>query len=392
MKYTIYRAVQKLWLHKKVYVFLLAEIVLGIGVVLCGFHSKTCADHRLKSYTEQNANGLDLRGIVTGDQSQPAITVQDYRSIQEKYGRSGRFSYMILIHEIYRLPGEEEVRDMTIASMNDEFFESIWGFSPQPEVVYLGNQLGSDYKKNIEFFSGWIKFDESKIHVGEKNFSTCLLPLKPSTLILSAETEFDQTVSSMLILPESQLEFIEQHTIGSPIVFFHIDPIQKQSVDFVYDIARWLQNEHPKYQYQVIDQRLQMEKSIQDLTVQIKELSWVAQIVLMITVVGIVGILLIFLERRRREMAICRMLGATEHQLFAELFWEIFLLTLLGGILSFTLLFASMPYLSTSVFKVTFQWKSIFIMLGIVTSITLISCSCAMASVHNHSPLKVLRS
>lgn len=392
MKYTIYRAVQKLWLHKKVYVFLLAEIVLGIGVVLCGFHSRTCANQRLKSYTEQNANGLDLRGIVIGDQRKAAITVQDYRNIQKKYGRGGRFSYMILIHEIYRLPGDEEVQDMIVVSMNDEFFESIWGFSPQPEVVYLGNQIGSDYKKNMEFFSDWLKFDESKIHVGEKAFSTCLLPLKPSTLILSAEAELDQTVSSMLILPESQLGFIEQHTIGSPIVFFHIDPIQEEDVDFVYEIARWLQSEHPKYQYQVIDQRLQMEKSIQDLTAQIKELSWVAQIALVITVVGMVGILMIFLERRRREMAICRMLGATKQQLFAELFWEIFLLTLLGGILSFTLLFVSIPYLSTSIFKVTFQWRSIFIMFGIVISITLVSCSCAMASVYSHSPLKVLRS
>ena len=233
---------------------------------------------------------------------------------------------------------------------------------------------------------------ENEIYVGEKTFSTYLLPQKISTLVLAAETEFDQAVSSMLILPESQLEFLEQHIIGSPIVFFRIDPLKDQAVDFIYDIARWLQDEHPEYQYQVIDQRLQMEKSIRELTSQIQQLSWFAKISLMITVVGLVGVLLIFLERRRREMAICRMLGATKYQLFAELFWEVFLLTLMGGILSILLLFTLIPNLSTVVFRVTFQWKSIFIVLGTATFITLISCSCAIAAISSNSPLKILRS
>lgn len=392
MKYTIYRAGQKLWLHKKVYVFLLIEIALGLGVVLCGFHSRACADYRLKLYQEQNADGLNLRGIATGNQRQLAITVQDYRNIQKNYGRNGCFSYMILMHAIYRLPGDEGVQDMTIVSMNDAFFESIWGFSPQPEVAYLGNRIGSDCRKNMEVLADWLRCKENEIYVGEKTFSTYLLPQKISTLVLAAETEFDQAVSSMLILPESQLEFLEQHIIGSPIVFFRIDPLKDQAVDFIYDIARWLQDEHPEYQYQVIDQRLQMEKSIRELTSQIQQLSWFAKISLMITVVGLVGVLLIFLERRRREMAICRMLGATKYQLFAELFWEVFLLTLMGGILSILLLFTLIPNLSTVVFRVTFQWKSIFIVLGTATCITLISCSCAIAAISSNSPLKILRS
>lgn len=299
---------------------------------------------------------------------------------------------MILMHAIYRLPGDEGVQDMTIVSMNDAFFESIWGFSPQPEVAYLGNRIGSDCRKNMEVLADWLRCKENEIYVGEKTFSTYLLPQKISTLVLAAETEFDQAVSSMLILPESQLEFLEQHIIGSPIVFFRIDPLKDQAVDFIYDIARWLQDEHPEYQYQVIDQRLQMEKSIRELTSQIQQLSWFAKISLMITVVGLVGVLLIFLERRRREMAICRMLGATKYQLFAELFWEVFLLTLMGGILSILLLFTLIPNLSTVVFRVTFQWKSIFIVLGTATCITLISCSCAIAAISSNSPLKILRS
>lgn len=123
MSYIIHRAVRKLWLHKKVYFFLLIELVLGISIILCGFHSSICATQRLETYQAQNAFGLDFRANVSGDQTIPAITVQDYQAIRQKYFQQGTFSYMILKHAIYTLTNTENVQNITIVSMSDTYFE-----------------------------------------------------------------------------------------------------------------------------------------------------------------------------------------------------------------------------------------------------------------------------
>lgn len=392
MSYIIHRAVQKLWLHKKVYSFLFIELILGMSIILCGFHSRVCAAQRLETYQSQNTLGLDIRASISGDQTIPAITVQDYQAIQQKYFQQGTFSYMLLKHSIYTLASAEDVQDITIIAMSDTYFENFFGFKPQPNTAYLGKKIQTDYQNEMVILSDGIAFKEDSLRIGTQSLLIDFLPKDVRSLTLTAEVEFDQDTQSMIVLPEEQLASLEQYIKGSVTVFFRITPFQENSTSFIYSIVDWLQNEHAGNQYQVIDQREQMEKSIQDLTSQIQELTWVAQLALVITVVGIIGVLLIFLEHRRRELAICRMLGATKITLFLELFWEIFLLCIVGGILSFPIVLIVIPHLSTSVFIVTFQWKSILVMIGIVTAIALLSCSCAIATIRSHSPLKILRS
>lgn len=392
MSYIIYRAVRKLWLHKKVYFFLLIELVLGISIILCGFHSSICATQRLETYQAQNAFGLDFRANVSGDQTIPAITVQDYQAIRQKYFQQGTFSYMILKHAIYTLTNTENVQNITIVSMSDTYFEDFFGFTPQPNTAYLGQKIQTDYQNGMMILADKVGFEGDSFHIGAESFLTDFLPKDARSLTLTAEVEFDQDTQSMIVLPEEQLDLLEQYIESSVTVFFRVTPFNENSTGFIYNIVDWLQNEHSGYQYQVIDQREQMEKSIQDLTSQIQQLAWFAQLALVITVIGIIGVLLIFLEHRRRELAICRMVGATKITLFLELFWEIFLLCLTGGILSFPIALIVIPHLSTSVFIVTFQWKSILVMLGIVAVIALLSCSCAIATIRSHSPLKILRS
>lgn len=392
MSYIIYRAVQKLWLHKKVYFFLFIELVLGMSIILCGFHSRTCAAQRLEIYQSQNTPGLDIRASISEDQTIPAITVEDYQVIQQKYFQQGTFSYMLLKHSIYTLANTEDVQDITIIAMSDAYFENFFGFKPQPNTAYLGKKIQTDYQNDMVILSDGVAFEGDSLRIGTQSLLIDFLPKDVHSLTLTAEVEFDQDTQSMIVLPEELLASLEQYIKSSVTVFFRITPFQENSTSFIYSIVDWLQSEHAGNQYQVIDQRDQMEKSIQDLTSQIQELTWVAQLALVITVVGIIGVLLIFLEHRRRELAICRMLGATKITLFLELFWEIFLLCIAGGILSFPIVLIVIPHLSTSVFIVTFQWKSILVMIGIVTAIALLSCSCAIATIRSHSPLKILRS
>ena len=47
MKYLIYRALQKLWINKKIYFVIAFELAIGIAVVLCGISSAYSAESRV---------------------------------------------------------------------------------------------------------------------------------------------------------------------------------------------------------------------------------------------------------------------------------------------------------------------------------------------------------
>ena len=88
MLYPLYRAVQKLWLNRKTYLFLLIEFVLGTTVVLCGYLSGRAATYRLEAYEMQSRKNSISIQYYGGDGLNAAVTPEDYAKLCEIYGMS----------------------------------------------------------------------------------------------------------------------------------------------------------------------------------------------------------------------------------------------------------------------------------------------------------------
>ena len=52
-------------------------------------------------------------------------------------------------------------------------------------------------------------------------------------------------------------------------------------------------------------------------------LSWVAEVSILLIAVGIIGILLIFLDKREKDIQISVWVGAVQRKLYVELFLEV---------------------------------------------------------------------
>ncbi|MCI9221239.1 MAG: hypothetical protein HFH94_16215 [Lachnospiraceae bacterium] len=97
-------------------------------------------------------------------------------------------------------------------------------------------------------------------------------------------------------------------------------------------------------------------------------LSWVAEVSILLIAVGIIGILLIFLDKREKDIQISVWVGAVQRKLYVELFLEVLSLCLLAGGISMLLAYFMADGLSTSQYSVRMSpWAA-----GVIAAVCLV--------------------
>lgn len=394
MKYSIYRALQKLWIHKKIYAVIALELAIGMAVVLCGISAVYSAKSRQGQYKQQiGEQGVAVESFATGDFADAGspVTVEDYEKIKEKQDGWG-ISYLLYMHTIYLTGESSDVRNVTFASMDADTFKRFFGFAPQEDTAYLGAQVADDLEREgLSFLEEWVSCGGSKARIGELDVAKIArLDAADESIFVEALTELK--IGTMMVLPEKCMGVLERNAEDPPNACLRILPgSDGAGTEALPGIVQMLRDKHPDYAYRVSEQYLELQKSITDLTEDIRFFSWIAWFVLVITMVGIVGIWLIYMEKRRREFAVMLSLGGTHATIFREIFLEIFSLCILGGCIGLAAAAIITPHLSTSVFTAHFQGITVAAMLGIVLMITAISCTCMILGIRDVYPTKILK-
>lgn len=394
MKYLFYRVFQKLKINKKIYSVIAIELAIGITVVLCGISSAYSAKSRLEQYKQQiGEQGVAIEYSERNEfaSTELPITVEDYEIIKKEYNELD-ISYLLYTHSIYQTQESFNVKNVTFISMDDNSFFRFFGFTPQDETIYLGAQVADDLQnEGSTFFENWISWNGSYIEIGNVNIAD-VMRLNSLEKSIFVELLVDLEVETMIILPEKYMDILEINVEEqlTPCLRF-VSVTDESESDAMPDIIQTLQDRHPDYSYHVSEQYLELQKSISDLTQEIRLFVWMAWFVLIITTVGIVGILLIYMEKRKREFAIILALGGTHGTIFKEIFLEIFVLCFISGFISLIAAIMIIPHLSTSVFTAYFHWISVVVMLAIVLLITIISCICMIFGIRDIYPAKILK-
>lgn len=394
MKYLFYRAFQKLWINKKIYFVIALELAIGITVVLCGISSAFSAKSRLELYKQQiGEQGVVIEYSESRDftNTELPVTVEDYEIIKEDHSELD-ISFLLYTHSIYQTQRSSDVKNVTFVSMDAKSFYSYFGFAPQEDTIYLGTQVADDFEKEgLYFFEKWLSWDESNVTIGDSDIVD-IVRLNPLNKSIFVALLVDLKIESMIILPEKYMNVLELNVEGQLTPCLRIVSVSNGGEpDAVFEVVQTLQDKHPAYSYRISEQYLELQKSITDLTQEIRIFSWIAWFVLIITMVGIVGILLIYMEKRKREFAIILSLGGTHATVFKEIFLEVFSLCFISGCIGLVATIVTIPYLSTGVFTAYFHWISVVAMLGIVLMITMISCTCLILGIRDVYPTKILK-
>ena len=393
MKYLIYRALQKLWINKKIYFVIAFELAIGIAVVLCGISSAYSA----RSRVELSKRQIGEQGVVIecfGNRgfanTELPVTVEDYKIMKEEHSELD-ISYLLFTRSIYQTRKSLDVKNVTFVSMDEDFFFRCFGFEPQDDSIYIGTQVADDLEKEgLTFFEKWLSWEQSHVIIGDSDFADMVrLNSFDKSIVVSLLMELK--MESIIIFPEKCMDVLERNVEEQLTPCLRIMPGSNGGEPKgVSEVVEMLQDKHPSYSYRISEQYLELQKSITDLTQEIRIFSWIAWFALIITMVGIIGILLIYMEKRKRELAIILSLGGTHATIFKEIFLEVFLLCFLSGCIGLIAAIITTPYLSTGVFTAYFHWNSVVVMLGIVLMITVISCVCVILGIRDVYPAKIL--
>lgn len=392
MMYLIYRSFQKLWINKKTYFFIMLELAIGISVVMCGICSTYSAQSKLELCKQQiGTDGAVIEYYENGTASTDfPISVEDYITIRDSYSETD-ISYLLFAHSIYLTQASSNVKNVSFISMDAASFARFFGFAPQDDTIYLGSQIAEDSEKEgITFFEEWFSWGGSNVKVGEYDVPA-IEKLAPSTKTIVVGVSWDLDVSTAIVLPEKYMNVLQDngdHPSQHLRVMINSDTVE---ADVLYDILQTLQETHSGYSYRIAEQYFELQKSIIDLTQGIRIFAWIAWFALIISMVGIIGILLIYMEKRKRELAIILALGGTRTTIFKEIFFEVFSLCSISGILGIIITIFIIPHLSTNVFTASFQWISVFAMLGIVLAIPIVSSVCIIGGIRSIYPTKILK-
>lgn len=394
MKYVLERALQKLWENRRVYFFLALELTIGIAVTLCGYLSSRSAQNRIDLYNRQYGSGsIAVEYYTDRNAAKAAITYEDYRDLYNKYRSQCDFTFFLYSNAIYQCNGNDQVEMATILSMNEDAFSAYFG-EEQQENVYIGKDIEKALNcGGVNFPEKWFQMNNDTVQIGDYTAGP-IRPLKtePKTLITRALLGFDLDVSQLIILPESMMTILE-HESDTLVSFLLLDSGSGNTNSSIpYDVVEELSQRHTDYTYELVNQGIELESSIADLTQEVRLISWVSKVALIITTIGIVGVMFIFLQYRRREYAIALSQGATHQRLFLEMFCEVFLLSSIGGITGTFVTAAIIPRLSTSMFTVVFHWTAIFVMLLIVLVVSICVCVLCALGIRNIYPTKILQS
>lgn len=392
MFFSLERAIRRILINKKIYAFIILEIIVGMSFVIAGFFSVNSADKRLGEYTELfNSESISIDIKPISDAARPGksipISKNEYDYIAINYDVGVSFFSYVLTNVIEH----GEFHSLRFLCVTDDIFQQLFGFDRDAEKAYVSEKLEDIVSSSTVLpLVDWLTIESGELVLNGKTIENySFIDMTGRTIINQMIVDSDIALDDVIILPMSYhtlLERVEGAIASSSL------KLNGNEHD-VEEIIKYLNEAHAgEWTFGVSFQYYEMSQSMEELQININIFSWVAWFSLLITAVGIIGIMFIFISRRKREFAVSISVGATPVTLIAELFIEVFTVCVVGGIFAYMVAILSTPWLSTALFTVQGNWQGFILMLLIVLVITTASCLSVSRAILKLSPIKVLGS
>lgn len=340
MNYLLQKAVKRAKKNAKKYIPLVLQIIIGVCMISL---SLTVALNFSKQMGEfQKELVLPFAGVSTrmpGDADN--ITLDDWEYIKASYASEGLTYYKQYYAEEF----------FNIVFADDGFYKNIMGMkdSPQKETVFVG-------KNAQDSLVGW-KPNDKNLAKNYDEARAALFGFQISDFVLLESVEYEargllSAISYMedsmniasfddfIILPLSAAGDMPcQSIVAIPIKSGEENTVSTTLTE----IQAYIISQHPSGDYIVRNYGEEMQQALSRNNILAGLINFLAAFVLAIVALGLTGLLLVFINKRKREFAVSLMCGATYRQLIAEVFFEILSVVLLGTVLGNLLCIPFLP-------------------------------------------------
>ncbi len=381
------RRFQRAWRY---YIWIILELAAGAAIMVCQDSVSIAATERLKAYERQfmentvsvmNYSGEEWRW----DMSELPVPYEAYSSFLEELPEDTEL-YCMQQGKIYL-----GIQDIDLIGMSDNMFRYLIGFDME-DTVWIGREALKQIEGADAYVAADCSVDNNTICLYGSNFPYRVLEgeVKNSSIIgFSANPDADILTEKSIFVP---LELVTQiQEAGKP---FYNSTLTVGGADYrerAEQIAESLEAQSRAFHYAVEDRRQVYQKNSKDFTDDIQTVGWIGRFALILTAVGIVGIMLIHLDERKKDFAISMVVGATRRRLAAETAFEIVVLCLLGGIVALGISAIAVPMQSTSQYMVKLEKHSVGLLAVTIPGMAVLICAILSSCAKIKEPVVALK-
>lgn len=352
MGYSFECIFKQLTLHKKIYIAFIIQILIGVVLFTSCINIYFSWADQLKELKQQRIgkevtvsySSLDFSGEIT---SINPITFDDYQNLSNKYKDNLELSYASQNYVTAAIIKTQEMFQFINFFMEDTMYESLFGSKMEPGIIYAGTSAQRNIdrlaeqvraqEKIIVFEDFFIINEDGTITLnGVGTFQVKPIENKKNTKIIHhpsnlATEEENFRVGESIILPLNNIIHIENQLNGWKILKVKYKDSESeinQIPSLMADLAKW---HGTNYIYTVPDEYMTMESAIGDADVLVLRYFYASICILFIIMVGMIGVMILLLHKRKKEMAIKIAYGFTWKEIFLELFCELWIVFEIGG-------------------------------------------------------------
>lgn len=283
------------------------------------------------------------------------------------------------------------VQDVNLIGMSDNIFLHLIGFDME-DTVWIGREALQQIHEAEAYAGSVCSVGEDTICLYGSVFPYRVLEgrVKNESIIgFSADPHADIQTAESIFIPLGLVTQIQE--AGTP---FYNSVLSVGGAEYrkkAEQIAERLTEQSRVFRYEVEDRRLVYLKNSADFTEDIRIVGWIGKFALVLTAVGIIGIMLIHLDERKKDFAVSMVVGATGGRLALETAFEIFVLCLFGGIAALGMSAIIAPMQSTSQYIVRLEGHSVALLAVTVPGMAALVCGVLFSCAKIKEPLAALK-
>ncbi|MEG0166401.1 MAG: ABC transporter permease [Ruthenibacterium sp.] len=317
----------KLWRNAVAYLFLVLEFSLGVSFLVFA-RNATLSTKELQAYYRSNYThttvSLSYTAAQLGGAPELAITPNDVQTVRLQFPKA-QLRYRILQYLNFVQAG-------TIQSANVLYCD-VPEFEKKAFTAFVGKNVMALLKNGkIEDVDKVYVLEENSLAVNGQNFS--IAPL-PNRLNGKMETAFPTVTNAFFSMDDCILLPVWAESLALPqngIATLAWDIAEQSNADYSLNAIQetLFQTHKGSYSYQAEYPLRIFERSISD-GLRLNAMAGKLGILMFLELlIGFSGLMLLFLKKREKELAICLAVGAKRRVLALELVCEIGCVCLLG--------------------------------------------------------------
>lgn len=373
--YLLRRSVGRLLKSRRYYGWVILELLAGLAVVICQDSASIAIRERLACWQRQfQENMISVECYFSGDffakdrHSSIPISCEEYEAFREEF--SGRAELYYVQYGSMFLG----ITPVSLLGMSDNEFERLIGY-PMEDQVWIGEDALEWLEEAAVFGEGSCSLQDDRICLYGEDFLYEVLrnPANESMIGISSGAGDELQLSQCILIPAGALPSAVSASEGGSV--FHNATLEVGGKEFrqaAAGIVEALNKSGKPYSYAAVDRNLAFRKNSGDMYDTIRLLGWLGRCSLLLVAAGMIGILLIHLDERKKDFAVSMVTGATRSRLMAETAAEIFLVCLTGGVLAVGAAWVIAPLLSNSQYLVSLRMHSAGLALAIVAGMTIL--------------------